>query len=132
MFRATRPTAESRQIITILQPVLSSERPINYQGTRGKCRCRRIAPRLKGRREPGRRVRRMPEPNSRDRRSRGSRLVRFFRPQYRGEVSRALTGTGRVEDDPRLSRLYNRFYLQGDRSATYAERAGDPKLARLQ
>jgi hypothetical protein len=37
-----------------------------------------------------------------------------------------------VEDDPRLSRLYNRFYLQGDRSATYAERAGDPKLARLQ
>ena len=31
MFRATRPTADSRQIITILQPVLSSERPINHQ-----------------------------------------------------------------------------------------------------
>ena len=33
--------------------------------------------------------------------------------------------------DPRLSRLYNRFYLHGDRSAIYAERAADPKLARL-
>ena len=33
MFRATRPTADSRQIITILQPVLSSERPINHQPT---------------------------------------------------------------------------------------------------
>jgi hypothetical protein len=56
---------------------------------------RRIAPRLKGRREPGHRVRRTPEPNSRDRRSRGSRLVRFFRPQYCGAVARGLTGTGR-------------------------------------
>jgi hypothetical protein len=82
----------------------------------------------------------MPEPNSRDRRSRGSRLVRFFRPQYRGEVARALTGTGRVEDDPRLSRLYNRFYLQTDQPPTrsalvtpnwrgYSDRRGE--LARL-
>ena len=36
-----------------------------------------------------------------------------------------------MEDDPRLSRLYNRFYVQGDRSITSAERAADRKLARL-
>jgi hypothetical protein len=36
-----------------------------------------------------------------------------------------------VKNDPRLSRFYNGFYLQGDRSATYAERAADCKLARL-
>ena len=36
-----------------------------------------------------------------------------------------------MEDDPKLSRFYNGFYLQGDRSATYAERAADCKLARL-
>src|SRR5215831_14210503 len=46
-------------------------------GSRGKCRCRRIAPRFK-RREPRRRFRRMPEPNSGDRCSRGCRLVRFL------------------------------------------------------
>ena len=42
-----------------------------------------------------------------------------------------MAGTGRVENDPKLSRFYNTFYLQGDRSATYAERAADCKLARL-
>jgi hypothetical protein len=36
-----------------------------------------------------------------------------------------------VEDDPKLSRFYSGFYLQGDRSTTYAERAADTKLARL-
>ena len=39
---------------------------------------------FEGRREPRRRVRRMFKPNSRDRRSRGSRLVRLFRPQNCG------------------------------------------------
>jgi catechol 2,3-dioxygenase-like lactoylglutathione lyase family enzyme len=43
-------------------------------GSRGKWRCRRIAPRFKRRREPRRRFRRMPEPNSEDRCSRGCRL----------------------------------------------------------
>ena len=43
----------------------------------------------------------------------------------------ALAGTGRAEDDPKLSRFYNGFYLQEDRSTTYAERAADCKLARL-
>jgi hypothetical protein len=38
--------------------------------------------------------------------------------------------TGRVEDDPRLSRLYNRFGLQVDRSITNAERAANRKLVR--
>src|SRR5215467_4293086 len=47
-------------------------------GSRGKCRYRRIAPRFKLRREPRRRSRRMPEPNSGDRCSRGCRLVRFL------------------------------------------------------
>src|SRR5215470_15044667 len=46
--------------------------------SRGKCRCRRIAPRFKRRRKPRRRSRRMPEPNSGDRCSRGCRLVRFL------------------------------------------------------
>ena len=36
-----------------------------------------------------------------------------------------------MEDDPKLSRFYTGFYLQGDRSTTYAERAADCKLARL-
>src|ERR1700758_859683 len=86
---------------------------------------------FEGRREPRRRVRRMPKPNSRDRRSRGFRLVRLFRPQNCGAVAPALAGTGRVEDDPKLSRFYNGFYHQGDRSTTYAERAADCKLVRL-
>src|ERR1700751_5757521 len=86
---------------------------------------------FEGRREPRRRVRRMPKPNSRDRRSRGSRLVGLFRPQNCGAVAHALAGTGRVEDDPKLSRFYNGFYLQGDRSTINAERAAERKLARL-
>jgi hypothetical protein len=57
----------------------------------------------------------MPKPNSRDRRSRGSRLVRLFRPQNCGAVAHALAGTGRVENDPKLSLFYNGFYLQNDR-----------------
>src|SRR5262249_32496117 len=73
--------------------------------------------------------RRMPKPNRRDRRSRGSRLVRLFRPQNCGAVGHALAGTGRVEDDPKLSRFYNGFYFQGDRSTTYAKRATDCKGA---
>ena len=84
---------------------------------------------FEGRREPRRRVRRILNRTSRDRRSRGSRLVRLFRPQNCGAVAHALAGTGRVEDDPKLSRFYNAFYLQGDRSTTYAERAADCKLA---
>jgi hypothetical protein len=85
---------------------------------------------FEGRREP--RVRRMStKPSSRDRRSRGSRLVRLFRPQNCGAVAHALAETGRVEDDRKLSRFHNGFYLQGDRSTTYAERAADCKLARL-
>jgi len=71
------------------------------------------------------------KPSSRDRRSRGSRLVRLFRPQNCGAVARALAETGRVEDDRKLSRFHNGFYLQGDRSTTYAERGADCKLARL-
>src|SRR6201997_3742016 len=86
---------------------------------------------FEGRREPRRRVRRTSEPSRRDRRSRGSRLVRFFRPQNCGAVAHALAETGRVEDDRKLSRFHNGFYLQGDRSTTYAERAADCKLARL-
>jgi len=70
---------------------------------------------FEGRRQPRRRVRRMPKPNSRDRRSRGSRLVRLFRPQNCGAVAHALAGTGRVENDPKLSLTYNGFYLQRDR-----------------
>src|SRR5215472_15512989 len=57
---------------------------------------------------------------------------KIFRSQNCGAVAHALPVTGRVEDDPRLSRLYNRFYLQRDRSITNAERAADRKLARLQ
>src|SRR6516162_6966802 len=100
-------------------------------GTCGKCRCRRIALTFERRREPRRRVRRMPKPNSRDRCSRGSHLVRLFRPQNCGVVAQALAGTGRVENDRKLSRFCNGFYLQGDRSTTYAERAADCKLVRL-
>jgi len=85
---------------------------------------------FEGRREPRRRVRRMPKPNSRDRCSRGSRLVRVFRPQNCGAVGQALAGTGRVEDDPKFSSFYNGFYLQGHRSTRKAKRAGDCKLAR--
>jgi hypothetical protein len=48
-----------------------------------------------------------------------------------GAVAHALAETGRVEDDRKLSRFHNGFYLQGDRSTTYAERAADCKLARL-
>ena len=44
-------------------------------GSRGKCRCRRIAPRFERRREPRRRFRRMPEPNSGDRCRRGCRKI---------------------------------------------------------
>jgi len=83
------------------------------------------------RRVPRRRVRRMFKPNSRDRCSRGSHLVRLFRPQNCSAAAHALAETGRVEDDPKLSRVYSGFYLQGDRSTTYAERAADTKLARL-
>ena len=36
-----------------------------------------------------------------------------------------------MEDDPKLSRFYTGFYIQGDRSTTNAERAADCKLARL-
>ena len=86
---------------------------------------------FEGRREPPRRVRRMSKPSSRDRRSRGSHLVKLFRPQNCGAVAHALAETGRVEDDRKLSRFHNGFYLQGDRSTTYAERAADCKLARL-
>ena len=86
---------------------------------------------FEGRREPRRRVRRMSKPSSRDRRSRGSRLVRLFGPQNCGAVAHAIAETGRVEDDRKLSRFHNGFYLQGDRSTTYAERAPDCKLARL-
>ena len=51
------------------------------QFSSGKCRCRRIARSRVGscggaRREPRRRLRRMPEPNSGDRRGRGCRLKR--------------------------------------------------------
>src|SRR5215831_2510114 len=56
---------------------------------------------------------------------------KIFRPQNCGAVAHTLPATGRVEDDPKLSRLYNRFYAQGDRSITSAERAADRKLARL-
>src|SRR5215470_15958279 len=56
---------------------------------------------------------------------------KIFRPQNCGAAAHTLPATGRVEDDPRLSRLYNRFYAQGDRLITSAERAADRKLARL-
>ena len=56
----------------------------------------------------------------------------LLRPQNCGAAAaHALAETGRVEDDPKLSRFYSGFYLQGDRSTTYAERATDTKLARL-
>jgi hypothetical protein len=41
---------------------------------------------------------------------------KFFNPQNCGAVVHALPVTERVEDDLGLSRLYNRFYLQGERS----------------
>ena len=55
----------------------------------------------------------------------------LLRPQNCGAAAHALAETGRVEDDPKLSRFYSGFYPQGDRSTTYAERATDTKLARL-
>jgi len=58
-------------------------------------------------------------------------MPEIFRPQNWGAVANTLHVTGRVEDDPRLLRLYNRFCLQGDRSITTGERAADRKLARL-
>src|SRR5215470_4714018 len=58
-------------------------------------------------------------------------MPEIFRPQNCGAVANTLHVTGRVENDPRLLRLYNRFCLQGDRSITTAERAADRKLARL-
>ena len=58
-------------------------------------------------------------------------MPEIFSPQNCGAVANTLHVTGRVEDDPRLSRLYNRFGLQGDRSITTAERAADRELARL-
>jgi hypothetical protein len=50
---------------------------------------------------------------------------KIFRPQKCGAVAHTLPATGRVQNNPRLSRLYNRFYLQTDRSSTNAERAAD-------
>ena len=58
-------------------------------------------------------------------------LISCFRPQNCSAAAHALAETGRVEDDQKLSRVYSGFYLQGDRSTTYAERAADTKLARL-
>ena len=98
-------------------------------GTRGKCRCRRIVLRLKtGESLAAEFVESYR--TSRDRCSRGSHLVRLFRPQNCSAAAHALAETGRVEDDPKLSHFNNGVYLQGDRSTTYAERATDCKLAR--
>jgi hypothetical protein len=49
----------------------------------------------------------------------------------RAKSTHALAKTGRVEHDRKLSRFHNGFYLQGDRSTTYAEHAADCKLAWL-
>ena len=50
---------------------------------------------------------------------------RIFRPRNCGAAADTLRATGQVQDDPRLSRLSNTFYLQRDRSTTNAERAPD-------
>ena len=86
---------------------------------------------FEGQREPRRRVRRILTGQAEIGAAVDPRLVDFLRPQNCGAVAHALAGTGRVENDPKLSRFYNGFYLQWDRSATYAERAADCKLARL-
>src|ERR1700745_2840781 len=93
-------------------------------GTRGKCRCRRIALRLRAGESLAVEFVACVKPNSSDRRSRGSRLVRLFRSQNYGAVTHALAETGRVEDDPKLSRFYNGLYLQGDRSLLTANWRG--------
>src|SRR5215472_17966478 len=99
-------------------------------GSRSKCRCRlrhstksaaRLPAAFKTRRNRTEQQRSV-QPRKPSR--------KIFRPQNCGAVAHTLPVTGQVEDDPRLSRLYNRFYVQGDRSITSAERA-DRKLARL-
>jgi hypothetical protein len=58
-------------------------------------------------------------------------LISCFRPQNCGAVSRCSARPGQVPTIARLSRFYNKFCLQRDRSTTYAKRAADCKLARL-
>jgi hypothetical protein len=100
-------------------------------GTRGKCRCRRFALRLKAGESLAAEFVECPNRAAEIGAAVGPGLVRLFRPQNCGAVAHALAETGRVEDDRKLSRFHNGFYLQGDRSTTYAERAADCKLARL-
>ena len=54
-----------------------------------------------------------------------------FRSRNCGAAANTLRATGQVGDDPGLSRFYNEFCLQRDRSTTNAERAADCKMARL-
>src|SRR5215467_1649137 len=54
----------------------------------------------------------------------------IFRPQNCGAVTHTLHATGRVQDDPRLSRLYRAMRLQRGVSTTNVERAADRKLVR--
>jgi len=70
----------------------------------------------------------MPEPNGADRP--WLRSI-FSDRKIAARFPDGLPATGPVQDDPRLSRFYNRFYLRRDRSTTNAERATDRKLARL-
>ena len=55
----------------------------------------------------------------------------YYEPQNRGAVAQAAPATSRAQDDLRLLRFHNGFWLQNDWSATDARRVGDRKLTRL-
>ena len=71
-------------------------------GSRGKCRCRRIAPRFKRHREPRHRFRRMPEPNS------GDRSAAVLRAKKSG-LARARVQKPRLSPDTCISATIWRF-----------------------
>jgi hypothetical protein len=55
----------------------------------------------------------------------------IYGPQNCGAVAQTLLAKGRLQDDRRLFRDFDGFWLQSDWSTTNAERVGTPKLTRL-
>ena len=87
---------------------------------------------FEGRREPRRQVRRILNRTSRDRRRRGSRLVRLFKTaKLRCGVQMFRATRSSADNRQIITIFYNKFCLQRGRSTTYAKRAADCKLARL-
>jgi len=75
--------------------------------------------------------RRMPEPNTSDRNSHGSRVHEISDRKIAARFSRRLPTTRCGEEDRRLLRFSNGFWFLRSRSITHADRDGGRKLARL-